>query len=422
MEGRGSIEAEWGTSELGRRAKLYRLTLEGREQLAAELATWKRFSAGVSKVLFRPMRRSLRSWIWCVPLEQEVDEELGFHLEMLTRELVDAGMNPAAARAAAMAARRPEPRQKRGARLRKKRDRRMRITQWTDETRQDITFALRQLRGAPVFAAVAALTLALGIGANSAGTRPGRRGAATAAALPRARPPGHGLGDQQHFVAWPRLAARHDRLGRSQPKLREDGRLPPRRRRHGDERLRRHRRDCLSAVGHVGGVLGIGVGVLILTVAPMVIPKDLLPPAVSLQFGYRVMLFCAVASLLVGLVFGLAPAWPTSGRAVSLALVSDSRTSTGTGGRLRNLLVAGEVATAVLLLFGAGLLLRTLLAVERVDRGYRAEQVLTMMVDPLGSEYATAARLLGFFGDVERELAAVPGMPQCRVDQRFAPE
>ena len=52
MEQRGWIEAEWGMSELGRRAKLYRLTPAGREQLAAELATWKRFSAGVSKVLF----------------------------------------------------------------------------------------------------------------------------------------------------------------------------------------------------------------------------------------------------------------------------------------------------------------------------------------------------------------------------------
>ncbi|MEZ5417151.1 MAG: PadR family transcriptional regulator [Vicinamibacterales bacterium] len=49
-ERKGWVEAEWGTSELGRRAKLYRLTDEGREQLAAEMATWKRFAAGVTKV------------------------------------------------------------------------------------------------------------------------------------------------------------------------------------------------------------------------------------------------------------------------------------------------------------------------------------------------------------------------------------
>ena len=51
LERRRWVEAEWGTSELGRRAKLYRLTESGRKQLAAEMATWKRFSVGVSKVL-----------------------------------------------------------------------------------------------------------------------------------------------------------------------------------------------------------------------------------------------------------------------------------------------------------------------------------------------------------------------------------
>ena len=52
LERRGWVEAEWGTSELGRRAKLYRLTDLGRRQLAAEMDSWRRFSAGVSKVLF----------------------------------------------------------------------------------------------------------------------------------------------------------------------------------------------------------------------------------------------------------------------------------------------------------------------------------------------------------------------------------
>ena len=51
MERRGWIEAEWGTSELGRRAKFYRLTNDGRAQLASETAAWERFAAGISKVL-----------------------------------------------------------------------------------------------------------------------------------------------------------------------------------------------------------------------------------------------------------------------------------------------------------------------------------------------------------------------------------
>lgn len=51
MERRGWVESEWGTSEMGRRAKLYRLTDEGRAQLAVETATWRLFAAGVSKIL-----------------------------------------------------------------------------------------------------------------------------------------------------------------------------------------------------------------------------------------------------------------------------------------------------------------------------------------------------------------------------------
>jgi len=52
LERKGWVEAEWGTSELGRRAKLYRITKPGREQLARETALWRQFSVGVSKVLF----------------------------------------------------------------------------------------------------------------------------------------------------------------------------------------------------------------------------------------------------------------------------------------------------------------------------------------------------------------------------------
>ncbi len=51
MERRGWLEAEWWSSELGRRAKLYRITRSGRTQLAAETETWRRFVAGVSKIL-----------------------------------------------------------------------------------------------------------------------------------------------------------------------------------------------------------------------------------------------------------------------------------------------------------------------------------------------------------------------------------
>lgn len=160
----------------------------------------------------------------------------------------------------------------------------------------------------------------------------------------------------------------------------------------------------------IGGALGIGVGAAILSIAPAVIPDGLLPAAVTLTFDARVMAFCAATALLVGLLFGLAPAWQATAFSSAQVIASDSRTATGRGGGVRNLLVAAEVATAVLLLFGAGLLLRTLMAVENVDRGYRAEQVLTMMVDPLGSSYPTPESLAQFFEAIEHEVKAIPGV------------
>ena len=152
------------------------------------------------------------------------------------------------------------------------------------------------------------------------------------------------------------------------------------------------------------------MGAAILSIAPPLIPQGLLPPTVTLTFDMRVVAFCAGAALLVGLLFGVMPAWKATEFSSAEAMGSDSRTVTGGGGRLRGLLVVGEVATAVLLLFGAGLLLRTLIAVEAFDRGYRAESVLSMLVDPLGSKYPTPESLQQFFDQVETEITAVPGV------------
>jgi putative ABC transport system permease protein len=156
-------------------------------------------------------------------------------------------------------------------------------------------------------------------------------------------------------------------------------------------------------VSIIGGALGAGVGALILEVAPSLMPEGLLPSAVTLAFDTRVAAFCAAAALSVGLVFGLAPAWQATGTSSPIA-ASDSRGATARGGSLRAMLVAGEVATAVVLLFGAGLLLRTLFVLEQVDRGYRADGVLSMMVDPLASEYREPGSLQRFFDVVEREV------------------
>ena len=157
----------------------------------------------------------------------------------------------------------------------------------------------------------------------------------------------------------------------------------------------------------LGGAMGIAVGAAILRIAPSAIPEGLLPAAVAPAFDTRVGAFCAVVAVVLGMLFGLAPAWHTRRLAsTAAAMAGDTRTTTARGGGLRALLVVGEVAAAVLLLFGAGLLLRTLLAVDSVPRGYRADSVLTVLVDPLGGRYPTKESLLQFFNAVEREALA----------------
>jgi len=159
-----------------------------------------------------------------------------------------------------------------------------------------------------------------------------------------------------------------------------------------------------------GGAAGLLVGAGILALAPWLVPDGLLPPTVAPTLDVRVVGFCALATVLVGLAFGLLPAWQATAGSPARIIASETRGSTAGGGRLREWVVIGEVATAVALLVGAGLLLRTLLAVEGVDRGYRASGVLTLLVDPISDRYPTPADLLRFYDAVEGEVSALPGV------------
>jgi putative ABC transport system permease protein len=164
----------------------------------------------------------------------------------------------------------------------------------------------------------------------------------------------------------------------------------------------------------LGGVLGVVVGLFVLQGAVAVLPAAM-PAGLTLAFDARVVTFCVAAALGAGILFGLVPAWQATRSSLAQVMAEDSRTSTHGNGRMRRLLVAGEVAAAVLLLCGAGLLLRTLMVLDGFEAGYRAdrESVLTLdfsLPTSAGSRYASGEALVQFFDDVQRDVAGLPGI------------
>jgi putative ABC transport system permease protein len=166
----------------------------------------------------------------------------------------------------------------------------------------------------------------------------------------------------------------------------------------------------------VGGVLGSFVGALALDAARSRIPSNLLPPAVVLGFGGRIAAFAIVTALVVGVLFGLVSAWRVTGFSLVSSLTSESRTSTAHRTWLRGGIVAGEVAVAVVVLCGAGLLLRTLLVLDSFDAGYGAQREhllsATVSVPALAqaTRYPTPESLLQFYEAIGREVSAIPAV------------
>jgi putative ABC transport system permease protein len=163
----------------------------------------------------------------------------------------------------------------------------------------------------------------------------------------------------------------------------------------------------------MGGALGVGVGAAILKAAPALMPPGLLPAAVTPAFDVRVVLFGLTAALAVGVGFGMVPAWQATGTSLVSVMSSESRSVTATGSRLRSLLVASEVAAAVVLLCGAGLLLQTVLTLVRGGTGYRStsESVLTLdfsVRTGKNSRYPSEEAVTQFYDAVGRDVASLP--------------
>ncbi len=133
-----------------------------------------------------------------------------------------------------------------------------------------------------------------------------------------------------------------------------------------------------------------------------------LPSGVDLSLNWRVLAFTFAISLLTGLLFGLAPAW----RATSLDLATSlkqSRRTTGAVSRLSKGLIVAQVALSLLILVGAGLFIRTLYNLERVNLGFNQENLLVFRLQPDQGGYKDE-RLLQFYQRLLDRLDNPPGV------------
>ena len=164
----------------------------------------------------------------------------------------------------------------------------------------------------------------------------------------------------------------------------------------------------LGAAGGLTGFLAATYGVEALVAAF----GSALPRASEIAVDNRVLMFTAATATLTGLAAAFVPAWKLSGRDASDALrIGPGRgNSAGGQGRMRNLLVVSEVALALMLLIGAGLLMQSLSGLRSVDPGFDYRNVLTGTVVVPNAKYSTPELRNQFFDRVLQNVRALPGV------------
>ncbi len=163
----------------------------------------------------------------------------------------------------------------------------------------------------------------------------------------------------------------------------------------------------LAAVGGVVGVLFAFWGKSVL-MALTDEDTGFLPAGIEPSLNWRVLGFTLIVSLLTGILFGLAPAW----RATKLDLATtlkQSRRTTSAVSRLSKGLVIAQVALSLLLLLGAGLFIRTLYNLQRVNVGFNQENLLIFALQPGQAGYKDE-RLLNFYQQLFARLDHLPGV------------
>ena len=123
----------------------------------------------------------------------------------------------------------------------------------------------------------------------------------------------------------------------------------------------------------------------------------------------RVFLFTAAVCLLTGILFGLIPALRSRRVAVALTLKSGSQNGRSGGWNWGKLLVTGQVALSLLVLFVAGLLVHSLQNIRNVDLGYNREHLLLVSTDPLAAGYSKS-RVTSFANELAVQLSSLPGV------------
>jgi putative ABC transport system permease protein len=169
------------------------------------------------------------------------------------------------------------------------------------------------------------------------------------------------------------------------------------------------------ALSLIGGVLGLilgAVGVrLLLAIAPGGIPR-IGENGSAVVPDWHVLLFTIGVSVLTGVLFGLAPAISAS-RPNLVTALNESSSRTGASfrsGKMRSVLVISEMALALILVIGAGLLIRTFLKLQAVDPGYDTRNVLTMAMSISGDRFQKTAGVAQLVKDGTERLSALPGV------------
>jgi predicted permease len=163
-------------------------------------------------------------------------------------------------------------------------------------------------------------------------------------------------------------------------------------------------------LGVIGGALGLGLAFLGIDLLLAAIPIDL-PFWMKLNVDNRVLFFSAGIALLTGLVFGTVPALQASNVDLNETLKEGGRSASGASQhRLRHLLVIAEVGLSLILLFGAGLMMRSFLRLQQVKPGFDPQNVLTMRMNLPGSKYDTPEKRRSFYNEFFERAGALPGV------------